>query len=198
MQDYAGTSSTTETDAALIAAVAAGDEAAMARLYDRFSPLIQAVAVRMLRDRAVADELAEDVFVEIWRRSGQYDATRGSLATWIATIARSRGIDRIRARQRHGHVELGEDDRPEAAYIAPASDPAAGVVAGEDRVRIARALRALGSEQREALELAYFDGLTQTEIAARLSRPLGTVKTHMRQGLIRLRDELRTQGGSGQ
>ena len=197
MLDHVG-ASTTETDAALIAAVAAGDDAAMARLYDRFTALVQAVAVRMLRDRALADELAEDVFVEIWRRSSQYDATRGSLATWIATIARSRGIDRIRARQRQGHVELGEDDRPEAAFTAPSSDPAAGVVASEDRVRINRALRALSPEQREALELAYFAGLTQTEIAARLSRPLGTVKTHMRQGLIRMRDELRTQGGSGQ
>jgi len=198
MLDHHGASSAAETDAALIAAVAAGDDGAMARLYDRFAPLVQAVAVRMLRDRAAADELAEDVFVEIWRRSSQYDTARGSLATWIATITRSRGIDRIRARQRHAHVELGDDDRPNSVLAAPATDPAQGVVAGEDRARIARALHALGSEQREALELAYFHGLTQTEIAARLSRPLGTVKTHMRQGLIRMRDELRTQGGSGQ
>lgn len=198
MLDHLGTSGAVGTDSALIAAVAAGDEAAMARLYDRFAPLVQAVAVRMLRDRASADELAEDVFVEIWRRAPQFDPARGGLATWIATIARSRGIDRIRARQRQGHVQLGDDDQPVGAITAPSIDPAAGVIAGEDRSRIERALRRLGADQREALELAYFHGLTQTEIAARLSRPLGTVKTHMRQGLIRLRDELRTQGGNGQ
>jgi len=198
MVEHVGSRASTETDAALIAAVAAGDDAAMGRLYDRFAPLVQAVALRMLRERAAADELVEDVFVEIWRRAGQYEAARAGLATWIATITRSRGIDRIRARQRHGHVDLGDDDRPDGALTAPPSDPAAAVVAGEDRERIARALRALGAEQREALELAYFQGLTQTEIAARLSRPLGTVKTHMRQGLIRLRDELRTESGTGQ
>jgi len=198
MLDHAGTTGRHAADAALIAAVATGDDAAMAQLYDRFSSLVQAVAVRMLRDRAVADELVEDVFVEIWRRSAQYDPSRGSLATWIATISRSRGIDRIRARQRHGHVHLAADDQADQVLTAPASDPAEGVIAGENRLRIDRALRVLSSEQREALELAYFHGLTQLEIATRLSRPLGTVKTHMRQGLIRMRDELRTQGGSGQ
>ncbi len=185
-----------EAEEALIAAVAAGDDAAMARLYDRFAPLVTALAVRMLRDRAAADELVEDVFVEIWRRSSQYDGGRSRLATWIATIARSRGIDRIRTRQRQGRVGAADDTSPNAV-AAPAADPAVRVLADEQRVRISRALRTLAPEQREALELAYFNGLTQVQVAERLSRPLGTVKTHMRLGLIRLRDELRTHEGQG-
>lgn len=194
-QGSAATGAITEEEA-LITAVAAGDDAAMRRLYDLFAPLVTAISVRMLPDRAAADELVEDVFVELWQRASQYDGSRSRLATWIATIARSRGIDRLRARQRRGRAGSAEDAARDTVAAAE-SDPVVGALASEQRVRVSKALRALAPEQREALELAYFAGLTQVQIAERLARPLGTVKSHMRLGLIRLRDELRIHEGHG-
>jgi len=179
-------------DALLIAAVASGDQAAMARLYDRFAPLVNALCLRMLRDRHAAEELFEDIFVELWRRSGQYDKARGSVATWIATITRSRGIDRIRARQRAGAVAMTD----EAEQVAGDADPAEQVLAADERRRVNESLQALTPDQRRAIELAYFEGLSHSEIATRLARPLGTIKTHIRQGLIQLREVMRIPSGS--
>lgn len=181
-------------DAALMARVVAGDQAAMVALYDRFSGLVFAICVRMLPDRAAAEELLSDVFVEAWKRGANFDAVRGGLATWLATITRSRGIDRIRSRQRQ--AQTGSE-----AVLAQApstvADPSQSTMSADERARVARVLSALGPQQREAIELGYFQGLTQSEIAERLGRPLGTVKSHMRQALIQLREALRTNGEEG-
>lgn len=183
-----------DADLALVRAVAANDPGAMGRFYDRFSGLVVAVALRMFRDRGEAEELAEDVFVELWQRAGQYDAARGSVATWIATVTRSRGIDRLRRRQRQQARELGDDLRPSADGWRSEDDPLTSLAGAEERRQVRELLDALTAEQRQALELAYFEGLTHGEVATRLSRPLGTVKSHIRQGLIRLRNALRIPG----
>jgi len=181
-------------DAALLASVAAGDQTAMARLYDRFAGLVHAVALRMFKDRGAAEELTADVFVEAWRRAGNYAAERGSVATWLATITRSRGIDRIRARQRRSLAPL---DQADTAAASAAPEAGRELLASDDRTRIAAGLAALDAQQRAAIELAYFAGMSHVEVAARLGRPLGTVKTHIRQGLIQLRQALRTDGQGG-
>ena len=175
----------------LMRGIAAGDQAAMERLYDRYSPLVLALALRILRDQASADELLNDVFMELWNRSDRYDAGRGTLTTYLLTLARSRAIDRLRARRRQALATL-----PEAGIAAAEPDSlGAGlrsVVADEQRLLLSDALSRLPLEQRQALELAYFDDLSHSQIAERLHRPLGTVKTHIRQGLIQLREAMRT------
>jgi RNA polymerase sigma-70 factor (ECF subfamily) len=178
-------------DLALLAGITAGDQAAMERLYDRYSPMVLALAVRILRDRAAADELLNDVFMELWNRIDRFDATRGTLATYLLTLARSRAIDRLRARKRQGLVAL-----PEGGMAEPEPDalgaPLRTVVADENKQQLSAALARLPQECRQALELAYFEDLSHSQIAERLARPLGTVKTHIRQGLIQLRDSMRS------
>jgi RNA polymerase sigma-70 factor (ECF subfamily) len=182
----------TTADAQLIAAVAAGGPTAMEVFYDRFAPLVHAIALRMLSDRTAAEELVEDVFVELWRRAATYDPARGSAATWIATITRSRGIDRLRAQRRHEAGRLPAAAEPVAGGV----EPSAAVLADEERRTVAQALSQLTTEQREAVELAYFSGLSQQQIAEHLKRPLGTVKSHIRQALIHLGQVLRRDTGS--
>ena len=186
--DAKASESTRADDAALMAAVARGDHAALATLYDRFSPMVFALCRRALRDVAAAEDLLEEIFIELWRRADRYDATRGGIATYLATLARSRAIDRLRAQRRAPVASLPDGVEP----VAGASDPAAAISGDERRTRMAAALAALSADQRSAIELAYYQGLSHTEIAQRLDKPLGTIKTWVRQGLIRLRDELRT------
>lgn len=181
---------TTLSDAELVARLVLQDDAAMAAFYDRFSPLVHAIARRMLRDPQAAEDLTEDVFVECWRRAATYAAERGSVATWVATITRSRGIDRLRRRRQDLQGDQVLESLPDAG-----DSPADAVVDSDEARRVAEALRGLSPEQRSALELAYFDGLSHQEIARTLARPLGTIKTHIRQGLIRLRDMLRIRQG---
>jgi RNA polymerase sigma-70 factor (ECF subfamily) len=176
------------SDEALMAAIARGDQSALAALYDRFSPMIFALCRRALRDAAAAEDLLEEIFVELWRRADRYDASRGGVATYLATLTRSRAIDRLRSRSRAQAGAIPEGADP----VAPATDPAAGIAGDERQRRVAAALAALSPDQRQAIELAYYEGLSHTEIAQRLAKPLGTVKTWVRQGLIRLRDDLRT------
>jgi RNA polymerase sigma-70 factor (ECF subfamily) len=170
-----------------MAAVAAGDQAAMAVVYDRYAGMVQALSRRILRDPAAADELTSDVFVELWRRAAAFDARRASLATYLMTLVRSRGIDRLRARKRQHAGTLGD----EPARPAESDDPGRALAGGERAQVVAKALAALTADQRAAIELAYYQGLSHVEVAERLQRPLGTVKTHIRSGLIHLRDALR-------
>lgn len=185
-------------DAELMRRIARGDERALATLYDRHSPTVFALCRRMLRDSLAAEELLGDVFCELWRRADRFDANRGSALALLMTLCRSRGIDRLRSARAHGEVALSDDSAGESTVIDGAASPLAGVVADEERARVIGALGELAPDQRRALELAYYEGLSHNEVAQRLDRPLGTVKTWIRQGLIRLRDVLRipmTGGG---
>lgn len=177
-------------DRAWMARLAAGDPAAFAALYDRHVRPVYSVALRILGDESDAEDLVQDVFAQVWRRSASYEAARGTVAAWLLTITRSRAIDRLRARRaRPEHAATADVS---ALEMVPSPDPGPDdeVLAGEDAGKVRAALARLPLLQRLALELAYFEGLTQSEIAQRLEEPIGTVKTRMRTGLLKLRDVL--------
>jgi RNA polymerase sigma-70 factor (ECF subfamily) len=166
------------------------EPAALGIIYDRYGGLVFTLALRILRDRGEAEELVEDVFIELWRRAERYDPARGAPMTYLITLARSRAIDRRRSlasRNRGIESAVGAD------AAANTVDPPLAAAVSENVVRVHAALGQLDFEYRQAVELAFFDGLTHTQIAEKLNKPLGTVKTYIRQGLIRLRDCLRKE-----
>lgn len=176
--------------AALMQAMAGGDRTAFARLYDRLSRPLFATARRILNDDSEAEDIVHDVFIALWEKSADFDVTRGSVFAWSVTLTRNRAIDRLRLRRRRAELlsasapsDLGYDQ------AAPGVDPATAETAASVRAAVAR----LPAEQQRALELAFFSGLTQQEIAERLQEPLGTVKARIRRGLIKLRDLLARQ-----
>lgn len=172
----------------LIARTAKGDQAAFGMLYDKTSARIYGLVLRVLGDRASAEEVTLDVFTQVWWDARRYDADRGSPSTWLLTLARSRAIDRLRAgmaeRERRAPLETAE------ALPHEGEDPEQSSVGNERQRLVHHALAELVSEQRDAITLAYFSGLSQSEIAAKLGLPLGTVKTRIRLGMIQLRDVL--------
>ena len=174
----------------LIRQVANQDRDAFSQLYDRFSSLVFTLAMRMLRARSDAEDLLQEVFVQVWRQARNYSTERGSPEAWIVNIARSRAIDKIRSIRRMEKSFVLTDDPARAESSDNVESSAAE---SEARMAMNSALANLPDTQRKVLELAYFDGLTQTEIANRLAEPLGTVKTRMRSGIQRLRDMLGTQ-----
>jgi RNA polymerase sigma-70 factor (ECF subfamily) len=169
----------------LIQQTANGDHEAFSQLYDRFCSLVFTLAMRMLRARSDAEDLLQEVFVQIWRQAENYTEERGSPEAWIINMARSRAIDKIRSIRRTEKSFVLTDDPARAQTSESVQSPA-----GESEVRLSMtsALANLPENQRRVLELAYFDGLTQSEIADRLGEPLGTVKTRMRSGIQRLRE----------
>lgn len=181
----------TENDLKLMQSIAAGDPQALRALYDRYASLVYALALRILRDRAEADELLVDVFWELWSRSDRYDPSRGTPLTYLMTLTRSRAIDRTRGRKIRP-LSLQYDDSIEPTATGSVSDDA---LSTERREIVRRALAGLDPQQREVIECSFYDGLSHSEIADKLGKPLGTVKTYIRQGLIRLRESLRTAYG---
>jgi RNA polymerase sigma-70 factor, ECF subfamily len=179
-------------DFELMQRIANGDADALAMLYDRHGALVYAVCLRMLGDRGAAEELLIDVFWEIWSRSGRYDPARGAAVTYLLTLARSRAIDRRRSTAHQDRTQVGMADGPVDTTAASTTNPSEQVILDERGQMVRSALQSLEPDQRQAVELSFFDGLSHTQIAARLAKPLGTIKTYIRQGLIRLRDKLRT------
>ncbi len=162
----------------LMARLAAGDPLALAEFYDRYAGLVNALALRILRDGADAEDVVQEVFLQAWRQAARFDTGRGTPEAWLCTIARSRALDRLRKRTSR---------REESDASAPVATAAPR---NEEALAVRKALAGLTDDQRQALELAYYEGLTQTEIAARLAEPLGTVKTRMRTAMIRMREVL--------
>ena len=179
-----------EADLVLIAQVAAHDHASMARLYDLYGRAVFSLALRIVRDQADAEDVTQEVFAQAWRQAGRYDHRRGAVGAWLLNMARSRAIDRLRGRR--GVAVVSSDDESADASLLASDAPLPDVVAehGVRAARVREALEALPFLQRVALELAYFEGLSQSEIAERLEQPLGTVKTRMRTGLMKLREAL--------
>lgn len=169
--------------AQLMADVAGGDQTAFATVYDRLAPTVYGVARRVLRDRAQAEEVAQEVFVEIWRQAARFDGSRGSVRTWAVTICHRRSVDRVRSEQAHRTRHL----RTGAAAGSAEPTPEDVTVEREEQQEAAAAMAELSEAQREALSLAFYEGLTHVQIAERLGVALGTVKTRIRDGLIRLR-----------
>jgi RNA polymerase sigma-70 factor (ECF subfamily) len=175
------------SDAELLRAVAHGDEAALASVYDRYASILLGLLLRILRSRPEAEDVLQEVFLQVWRRAKDFDESRGRAFTWLVTLARSRAIDRLRALDSRDRTATAAASEP-ADQIGDASADALRAEQGEI---VRGALAQLSEEQRTTLLLAYEEGLTQTEIAERLSQPLGTVKTRTRAGLMKLRELLR-------
>jgi RNA polymerase sigma-70 factor, ECF subfamily len=188
-QDSRETSTRDQDWAALIKRVADGDSSALTTLYDSTSRLVFGLILRVVTDRSNAEEVLLDVYTQVWRQASTYDIKRGAPLAWLMMIARTRGIDRLRSgKHEHQHKEsldaIGE-------VTASTSSPEADSVSAERRQLVRSALESLSAEQREVIELAYYSGLSHSEIALRLGQPLGTVKTRTRLGMMKLRDMLR-------
>jgi RNA polymerase sigma-70 factor (ECF subfamily) len=176
-------------DRELVRRVSAGEEDALAALYDRWSTLVHSVVSQTVADADDAAEVVEEVFWQAWRQAGRYREERGAVSTWLAVMARSRALDRVRARRRVRETE--SPAAPGALLAIPAEgDPLQGAESAERREIVALALGALPADQRETVELAYFRGMSQSEIAAHTGQPLGTIKTRARLALRKLRDRL--------
>jgi RNA polymerase sigma-70 factor, ECF subfamily len=181
----------TKNDGRLLLRMAGGDRDALAELYDRFSRPLYATALRILNDPGEAQDVVHDVFISLWEKSALFATERGSAFSWAVTLTRNRSIDRLRSRRRRSGLleqsvpaDLGYDQSP------PGSGAAEQAASGDQAQVVRSAVAALPDEQKLALEMAFFGGLTQQEIAQRLNQPLGTVKARIRRGLLKLRDSL--------
>jgi RNA polymerase sigma-70 factor (ECF subfamily) len=180
-------------DYALMTAIAAHDPTALTILYDRHSRLVFTLAMRVIGNRAEAEDLLTEVFWELWSKASRYDPARGSPLTYMLTLTRSRAIDRRRSNQRRkaGQAALEQaadnGNGPPTANVSPLSDAIANELAQKVRLAMTR----LEPAQRQAVEMSFFDGLSHTEISQQLGKPLGTIKTYVRQGLIHLREFVR-------
>jgi len=174
--------------ASLIRKVADGDQSALSALLDSTSRLVFGLALRILGDRSTAEEVMLDVYTQVWRQAGSYDRKRGAPLAWILTIARSRAIDRLRSSR---HDQLNSEPVEMLSDLSEnAPNPEETSVLSERKKMVRSALTTLAAEQREVIELAYFSGLSHSEIALKLGQPLGTVKTRVRLGMMKLRESL--------
>jgi len=185
------TSSVESTSAPLVPAVARGDLAAFEALYDRYSGTLYALLLRILGNADDAQEVLQESFVKVWTNASMFDAVRGSEVAWLISIARSKGIDRLRSRRIRSDREndAGREISIHSSFVVT-STGAENAIQSQERTAVRSALTELPEAQRIALELAYFEGLSQSEIAARLNEPLGTIKTRMQLGMKKLRDRL--------
>jgi RNA polymerase sigma-70 factor, ECF subfamily len=171
-------------DLAVVTGLKAGDQGAMAELYNRYSSVVYAVALRVLGDTGAAEDVLQEVFLQLWRNPSAFDAARGSLGSWLAVITRNRAIDSLRKR------------RPEADIEDVVLSVAPDLAGDAERARVAEKVRGvmgtMASAQRSALEMAYWEGMSHSEIASKTGEPLGTVKTRIRAGLIALRKAFQT------
>ena len=166
-------------DLELVTAVRAGDQGAMAALYDRYSSIVYSVALRVLQDAGSAEDVLQDIFMQLWRNPGAFDSSRGSLAAWLAVITRNRSIDALRRRRPESNIE--------DVVVSVEADLASEAERSRAMGKVRSVLEAMPAAQRSALEMAYFEGLTHSEIAAKTGEPLGTIKTRIRTGLLLLR-----------
>ncbi|MEU2508940.1 ECF RNA polymerase sigma factor SigK [Streptomyces sp. NPDC007863] len=165
--------------------VSRGDKQAFSTLYDALAPLVFGVVLRVVRDRSQSEEVTQEVMIELWRQAARYEPTAGSVTTWAATIAHRRAVDRVRSAQAASDREHAQAARE---HTTPFDEVAEQVETRLESERVRRCLRGLTEIQREAVTLAYYQGLTYREVAQSLQTPLPTIKTRMRDGLIRLRD----------
>ena len=161
-----------------------GDQSALAELYDRYSSVVYAVALRVLGDTGAAEDVLQEVFLQLWRNPGAFDAARGSLGSWLAVITRNRAIDLLRRRRPETDIE--------DVIVSMAPDLAAEADRSRAAAKVRGVMAAMAQPQRVALEMAYFEGMSHSEIATKTGEPLGTIKTRIRAGLIALRKAFQT------
>ncbi|MCI0349416.1 MAG: sigma-70 family RNA polymerase sigma factor [Acidobacteriales bacterium] len=169
-------------DSVLVSGIRSGDEHAMAQLYDRYSPVVYSVALRVLGDTGAAEDVLQEVFLQLWRNPVAFDSNRGSLGAWLAVIARNRAIDSLRKRK--------PETNSEEVVLSVDIDLESETERRRVLEKVRGVINALPEDQRKALEMAFFEGLTHTEIAAKTGQPLGTIKTRIRTGLLSLRKAL--------
>ena len=169
--------------------MARGDESAVGEVYDRHACAIYSLALRMLSDAADAEDVVQEVFTQAWRQADRYDPSRAPVIGWLLVITRARALDRLRARR--SRISPAALDVMTIDPVDPGPGQDLQAIGQEDAARVRRALEALPDGQREAIELAYYKGLSQSDIAETLEQPLGTVKTRMRTALLKLREALR-------
>jgi RNA polymerase sigma-70 factor (ECF subfamily) len=186
--DTAEASERGEDLVSLVERVAAGDQSALSELYDATNRLIYSLVLRVLVDMSSAEEVLIDVYTQVWRQAASYDANRGAPLAWMATIARSRSIDRLRS----GWQDLRRKESIDVLGDTPANvaSPEETAAASERQKFVREAMNLLTPEQRQVIELAYYSGLSHSEIAEKLNQPLGTVKTRTRLGMMKLREAL--------
>ena len=183
---------TSSIDPVVLANVAKGDQQAFSQLYDHSSTLLYTLAFRILGNREEADELLQDVYLEVWRKVARYDVGRGTPIAWLITLTRSRAIDRLRARSTRGHNATFPLDAAVSSNVADLGPSPFETQADQElRIAVGSAITSLPPAQQQAIELAYYEGLSHQEIAARLNQPLGTVKTRIKLGMSKLRETLR-------
>lgn len=177
----------------LLKGIGEGDRQSFAAFYDLFSGVLFATAHRILNDQEATEDVLQDVFVQIWDKAPLYDPSRGKPITWAVTLTRHKAIDRLRATQRRSRLQ--ENVQRESATAARFDEQSSfeALAAHESKLLVRAAIGKLSDDQREAIELAFFSSLTQTEIAERLNEPLGTVKARIRRGMLKLRDEISPQ-----
>jgi RNA polymerase sigma-70 factor (ECF subfamily) len=171
-------------DLATVTAMKSGDQSAVAELYDRYSSVVYAVALRILGDTGAAEDVLQEVFLQLWRNPGAFDAARGSLGPWLAVIARNRAIDSLRRRRPETDIE--------DVVLSVAPDLASEADRSRAVEKVRGVLGTIPALQRSALEMAYFEGLSHSEIATKTGEPLGTIKTRIRAGLMALRKAFQT------
>lgn len=181
------------SDNELLQAIRRGDEQALAAIYDRYRRILFGLVLRIVNDRQEAEDVLQEAFLQVWRRAADFDEGRGRVFTWLVTIARSRALDRLRVLG--SRARLADEVVAHSVGGEVVGDAAEDALKSEQGTIVRQALRELPEDQRRALFLAYFEGLTQTEISARLGEPLGTVKTRMRSGLMKLREVMRQSPG---
>ena len=180
-------------DREMIERIGRGDQSALSALYDRLSRPLYSLALRMLGDAGDAQDALQDVFLQIWSRAATYNPEQSTVFSWTVLLTRSRVIDRLRARGRRSRVVVAStEDAPTAADASTVESAADTAEKNDEAARVRSVLNNLPSEQREAIELAFFGDLTHHEIAARLGEPLGTIKARIRRGLLKLRERLGT------
>jgi RNA polymerase sigma-70 factor (ECF subfamily) len=183
-------------DIALIERMRGGDGGALSEFYGRWFPVVSSLVSRILKSADDVEDVIEETFWQVWRQANRFAPDRGSVQTWVLTIARSRALDRLRSTRRLREDTIDDGSSPDPASpgvgstLPSTSDPSLDAEHAERRERVVAALGELPREQREALELGYFGGLSQSEIAERTGQPLGTVKTRMRLAMLKLRDRL--------
>jgi RNA polymerase sigma-70 factor (ECF subfamily) len=176
----------------LVAKVAHGDQSALGELYDETSQIVYSLSLRMLSNTADAEEVTLDVYAKAWRAAATYDSRRGTVLAWLVTLTRSRAVDRLRSRVSRERREETGNLPMDAAISSP--DPEEQASSDQNRMMVAAAMARLSPEQKESIELAFFGGLTHSEISEQLGLPVGTVKTRIRLGMLKLRDALKIVG----
>ena len=192
---YSGDTRSNADDVALIRRIVEADETALGALYDRWVRSLYSLVLHLLKDADEAEDVVEETFWQAWRKASSYEPSKGAVSTWLLTIGRRKALDRIRAKKRHKEDPIGQDNTF-ANLPSTALDPSQDMEGSELREHVRAALVQLPAEQREVLELGYFKGMSQTEIADATGQPLGTVKTRMRLAMQKLREPLSMHRGA--